>query len=542
MDYNLSLGKGKDAQQISSNELKSGVKKEDIKDERMRSIFEALDNGNNILEESEINKLNQAIKDAAKQDGDATNLSKKEAKSLLKTLGLKGFKAEELFNFLSSVKTAGVNIDYQTRDAEKPDEIIIKYKPDAEGNTIIETHSRTDGSLVATSIQDKDNNIVNKGANNQVSSGKNDVGNYTRKYNDDGSYSDTYEDGRIRNFDKNGRWISGTNVKGITYSKEYHEDGSYTETYSNGAVAEYDKNDKQISGKLANGKTYQNEYHDDGSSTTTYSDGEVTEYDKNGKQISGKLANGTTYKNEYHEDGSYTATYSDGEVTEYDKNDKKISGKLSDGKTYQIKYHEDGSYTQTYSHGEIQEYNKDGKLISAILADGTTVEQKYHDDGSSTRTFSNGRIIEYDKNGKEISGKLANGTTYECKYDENEKLKYTEYTKKDGARYYWSADDKSYAQRTPNGNLKVSAKQGETFNDTMNRLGITDPADQEIFKKANPKAFQRGYFMLTKPGLAYGDVYIPKELADKLDMEKVLVDSGAEDKKHKEARKAKMGI
>ena len=542
MDYNLSLGKGKDAQQISSKELKSGVKKEDIKDERMRSIFESLDNGNNILEESEINRLNQAIKDAAKQDGDATNLSKKEAKSLLKTLGLKGFKAEELFNFLSSVKTAGVNIDYQTRDAEKPDEIIIKYKPDAEGNTIIETRSGNDGALVATSIQDKDNNVVNKGANNQVSGGKNDVGNYTRKYNDDGSYSDTFKDGRIRNFDKNGRWISGTCTNGTTYQNKYHEDGSHTSTYSNGQVSEYDKNGKEISGKLADGRTYQNKYHDDGSYTATFSDGRIEEYDKNDKLVSGTCADGTTFQNKYHEDGSYTSTFSNGEVIEYDKNGKKISGKLPDGKTYNIKYHEDGSYTQTFSDGEIQEYNKDGKLISAILANGTTVEQKYHEDGSSTRTFSDGRIIEYDKNGKQISGKLANGTTYECKYDENGKLKYNEFTKKDGTRYYWSADGKSYAQRTPNGNLKVSAKQGETFNDTMNRLGITDPADQEIFKKANPKAFQRGYFMLTKPGLAYGDVYIPKELADKLDLEKVLVDSGAEDKKHKEARKAKMGI
>ena len=77
MNYDLTLGKGKDAQQISSNDLKGGIKKEDIKDEKMRSIFEALDDGNNILEQKEIDALNAKVQEAAAKDGDATNLSKK---------------------------------------------------------------------------------------------------------------------------------------------------------------------------------------------------------------------------------------------------------------------------------------------------------------------------------------------------------------------------------------------------------------------------------------------------------------------------------
>ena len=77
----------------------------------------------------------------------------------------------------------------------------------------------------------------------------------------------------------------------------------------------------------------------------------------------------------------------------------------------------------------------------------------------------------------------------------------------------------------------------------MNRLGITDPADQEIFKNANPKAYKRGYFLLTKPGKAEGDVYIPKVLADKLNVENMLVDETAEMEKHKKALKTpQMGI
>ena len=475
MNYNLTLGKGKDAQQISSNDLKGGVKKEDIKDEKMRSIFEALDNGNGILEENEINQLKAKVQEAASKDGDATNLSNKEAKSLIKSLGLKGFKVKDVFRFLSTVKAAGINIDYQTKDTENPDEIVIKYKPDAEGNSVIERHRSNDGGLVGSIVQDKNNNTMIKNADNRITGGKNDVGEYTRTYNEDGGYTDTYEDGRIRNFDKDGKWISGTTTDGIIYTKNYNEDGSYTETYSNGKTKEYDQNGKELSGKLANGTTWKNEYHEDGSYTTTYSDGETQEYDKNGKQLSGKLSDGTTYKNEYHDDGSYTEIY------------------------------------------------------------------------------DNGEIHEYDKNGKELSGKLPSGTTWKNEYHEDGKLKYQEFTKKDGSKYYYGADDKSYAHKTANGNFRVSPKQGETFDDTMKRLGIIDPADQEMFKKANPKAYKRGYFLLGKEaqqtkGGAYtnwndGDIYIPKELADKLNIEDMLVDKTAEMEKHKKALKTpQMGI
>ena len=503
MDYNLTLGKGKDAQQISSNDLKGGVKKEDIKDEKMRSIFEALDDGNGILEENEINQLNTKVQEAASKDGDATNLSNKEAKSLIKSLGLKGFKVEDVFRFLSTVKAAGVNIDYQTRDAENPDEIVIKYKPDAEGNSVIERHRSNDGGLIGSIVQDKNNNTMIKNADNRITGGKNDVGKYTRTYNEDGGYTDSYKDGRIRNFDRDGKWVSGTDREGETYTRTYHENGGYTDLYGNGELQEYDKYGKQLSAKLANGKTWKNEYHDDGSYTRTYSNGEIREYDENGKLLSGEF-DGKTWKIEYHDDGSFTRKYGDGETQEYDQNGKQLSGKLADDTTWKNEYHDDGSYTTTYSNGEIQEYDQNDKLLSGKLADGTVFEEKYGDDGN---------------------------------------LKYREYTPKDGSKFYYGADGKSYAQKTANGNFKVSPKQGETFDDTMARLGITAPDDQEMFKKANPKAYKRGYFLLTKPGNAEGDVYIPKVLADKLNVESMLVDETAEMEKHKNALKTpQMGI
>lgn len=436
MDYNLTLGKGKDAQQISSNDLKGGVKKEDIKDEKMRSIFEALDNGNGILEENEVNQLKAKVQEAASKDGDATNLSNKEAKSLIKSLGLKGFKAEDVFRFLGIVKEAGVNIDYQTRDAENPDEIVIKYKPDSEGNSVIERYRDNDGSLVGSIIQDKNNNTKIKNADNKILGGKNNFGNYVRINNEDGSYKNYYMNGSSQIYNQKGQLTAGQTMYGENYTAIQREDGSYTITFRSGQTQEYDKNDKLLSVKLANG---------------------------------------TTWKNEYNEDGSYTKIY------------------------------------------------------------------------------SNGKTQEYDKNNKLLSGKLDNGTTWEAIREDDEKIKYIEFTKKDGSKYYSGTDNKNYAHKTANGNFRISPKQGETFDDTMNRLGITDSTDQEIFKKANPKAYKRGYFLLGKESQQNnsgdfihwddGDVYIPKALADKLNIEDMLVDKTAEMEKHKQARKAPhMGI
>ena len=419
-DFNVSLGKGKDVQKLSSEDLKGGVSKLDIEDTQMQSIFSMLDeNRNGILENTEIDKIKDAVSKFAQQNGKSSILSKKEAKHLISSLGLKGIKAEDLFRFLGSIKLAASNIVSQTLDSDGSKAINVEYKADQEGNRVTIQYNPTTGVFIGSYTVDKNNNVLWQDASGKIIKGKNDVGNFNRTYNPDGSYTDTYED-RIRNYDAEGRWVSGTATGGITYTKEYHEDGSYTSTYSNGKVEEYDKNNKQLSGKLPNG---------------------------------------TTWKNEYHEDGSYTKTYSDGEVREHDKN------------------------------------------------------------------------------GKPLSGKLANGTTYEYKYNEQGKLEYEEFSEKDGSKYYYSADGKSYAEKTASGDFFVSPKQGETFDDTMNRLGITDPADQELFKESNQEAFERGYFILTDPGKAYGEVYIPKSIADKLDINNVLVDETAEAEKHKQARK-----
>lgn len=151
--FNLSLGKPKEAQTISEQDMKGGIKRADIKDSAMLSIFDALDDGNGILEEGEMAKVQQALQEAAAIDGDSSNLSKKEAKKWIKKLGLKDVNAAKLFEFLGTIKTLAANIDFTTRNAEQPDEIRIKYKADENGVSRTEVYNE-DGSYNRTETSD----------------------------------------------------------------------------------------------------------------------------------------------------------------------------------------------------------------------------------------------------------------------------------------------------------------------------------------------------------------------------------------------------
>ena len=442
MDYNLTFGQGRETRKLASGDIKSGVRKEDIKDKVLQSLFDKLDNGNGILEEQELQRLELAITEAAAEDGNAGNLSEKEAKKLLKKIGLSGFKVNDLFRFLHFAKSASSKIDFTETNTDNPDEIIIHYNEDVDGSKKAETRSLETGRLVKSVITDTENNKIFKDADNMTVGGNDDAGEYERIYYADGSYTDKYEDGRIRTHNAN---------------------GSYTDTYE---------------------------------------DGRIKNYDADGRLINGKNSKGETWERAYNADGSYTTTWSDGDVYYYDINGKKTHGKNADGIEFKYTYNADGSYTTTCSNGDV-----------------------YY----------------YDKNGKETHGKLADGTNFKSIYSDDGSLKYNEYTQTNGSKYYYGADRKSFAEKTVNGNIKAYAKQGETFNDTMLRLGITDPADQEVFKKANPKAYKRGYFLLADPGKV-GDVYIPKSIADKLDISNILVDETAEFEKHKKAKKKSFGI
>src|SRR5574344_1485906 len=99
---NLQLGKLGKQGQINLKNVKSGIKKEQIQDAKMQTIFDMADKDKNgILTDNEITAFQTNIEKAAKDD----NLSKREAKKFLKSNGEKKLNENDLYEFLNKVKT-----------------------------------------------------------------------------------------------------------------------------------------------------------------------------------------------------------------------------------------------------------------------------------------------------------------------------------------------------------------------------------------------------------------------------------------------------
>ena len=210
-----------------------------------------------------------------------------------------------------------------------------------------------------------------------------------------------------------------------------------------------------------------------------------------------------------------------GDVYYYDK-DGKITGGTDSAGEFTREYTDNG-YTDTYMD-RTRYYDKDGKYIGGIDTDGDTWTQTYNDDGSYTVKYDEMEEY-YNPDGKQIGGKFFNnGTEYTVKYDEQGNETYTEYTKSDGTKYFTYNDNNAVPRRASTdvdaeGNITTSAIEGESFQATMKRLGITED-DIDAFKKANPRAASKGWFLAGEQ-----DVKIPASIAKKLDYAKMMVNA-----------------
>ncbi len=108
-DYNLSLGRKGKSGDFDSKEVKAGTRKSDLQSKTAQNIFDAFDNDKDgTLNEIEVEKMLAQIKDAAKNN----TLSVREAKKLLKLEGVKGAKAEQLFDFLKEMSAVNPEESY----------------------------------------------------------------------------------------------------------------------------------------------------------------------------------------------------------------------------------------------------------------------------------------------------------------------------------------------------------------------------------------------------------------------------------------------
>lgn len=133
---NISLGKGRKAQQLDLAKMQQGGIIRESKDEKNESIFsddekkifDAVDkNGgkaNGVLDKEELNKFLEDLKDAAGNG----RLSKREANKFLKEHGLKDIDSKTLFSFVDKISQSSENIKSCQMDAEG--NIIIEYNDD----------------------------------------------------------------------------------------------------------------------------------------------------------------------------------------------------------------------------------------------------------------------------------------------------------------------------------------------------------------------------------------------------------------------------
>ena len=152
-DFNINFGKGKDASSVNESNFKGGIKKGDIKDKKMLSIFKVFDDGNNILDDKEAESIKNKIIQFAAEDDDKKSLSKKEAKHLIKALNM-DIKAGDLFKFLGILKQSSLNIKSCVTD-EATKEVVVSYNDEAETSEKYDSN----GKLISSSKKASYNNI-----------------------------------------------------------------------------------------------------------------------------------------------------------------------------------------------------------------------------------------------------------------------------------------------------------------------------------------------------------------------------------------------
>ena len=501
VDFNLRLGKGKSAEDINLNNLKGGISAEKV-DDKYKSIFNALDKTGQtegVLEESEVNDLKSKVQNFAKNN----IFSKHEAGKLLSSLGLKDVKAETFFGFLKDVVGISANIESSTTDTQ--------------GNTSV---AEKQGDTSLTSVYNKNGRLK---STNEVTNGARVYKEYSA---DENSTKIIREENGVEVEEryKNDEIIGKSEII-------RDADGNVKQT----AIYELVNGElKQTSGNIGE-KSFTRTYAANGGYTDNYDNGEKMSYDAKGNAIAGKDAKGS-YRI-VNEDGrtynAYIDSYSDW-LNKYTFE--------NNGNRYNLRSSEvviscnDTECTTLNSVNVKSTYDTNGNETKRILRDKngkveSTYEYTYDANGNVTKCISrdkNGKVESTDEYTYDANGNMTNFT----KKDKNGKLEYSEeYTYDDigniTQRIYKDKDgnvtnkeivsSKGFTiNLTSEGDINTYAKNGESFDATMQRLGITEESDIEIFKAANKKALSRsngGWFQVGEQ-----EVVIPKQLVEKLNM------------------------
>lgn len=166
---NLRLG---NSGQVKLTSFKGGIKREDLKNDKMKAIFDKVDNGDGVLTDAEIAKFKADLQEAAKDD----KLSKREAKDYLKSgdkpVNTKEISSKDMMAFLQEIETMS-----EASKVEKAEEVTtedgktnVVLTSDG-GNTVETIH--TDDKTSTLYKNDTENNIEtteNFDANHNITS------------------------------------------------------------------------------------------------------------------------------------------------------------------------------------------------------------------------------------------------------------------------------------------------------------------------------------------------------------------------------------
>ena len=378
---NISLGKGRKAQQLDLAKMQQGGIIREAKDEKNESIFsddekkifDAVDkNGekaNGVLDKEELNKFLEDLKDAAGNG----RLSKREANKFLKEHGLKDIDPKTLFSFVDKISQSSENIKSCQMDAEG--NIIIEYNDDKTETINSENQTST--------IQSNDGKITEEYNSARELTKK------TVKENETDSTTTEYS-----GVDKDGNPIP---TKETVISEENKT--TTTTTFENGKKTEVEtsKNNGEIvtTTTLDENEKPKTEVETQGKYTEIhreYVDG--NENPRETKRFENKgLDTQKEYTYEYSEDGtevkeSISELGGTKNTVTIKKDDVLISQDITEkGKTTKVSQNKEGGYTEVITEGTTvtqNELNSEMKRLSQTKQVGTKQYQLTYDGTGNT--------------------------------------------------------------------------------------------------------------------------------------------------------------
>lgn len=328
---NFNLDKGKYGK-VDLNQIKGGIKRkqiEQMKDKNLLAIFDALDDGNKVLDKKEVDNLKLMLQQYAKDN----NLSKREAGKYLKNLfGKKSdITKEDLYKFINTINEGSKDVKSSTVNEENGNKVIqIEYKDgsiekfipeqgkritikdgktstyDAEDNLQKEEYFDKDGNSIVTTFE-------NGKPKKSITTLKDNAGVETVDYEDGKQKSKTVKNNEGTSyFDENNSLTKRVSNNGVQTDYEYGEDGSVqeTETRENVTVKSVKKDGKVLSQHSVE------KVGDTTVETITDENGNVTKNTLNseGKRIrQEKTVDGETYTVEYDGNGNTKIIVQNGE-------------------------------------------------------------------------------------------------------------------------------------------------------------------------------------------------------------------------------------